>query len=109
MIKLDNGERVSGHKPSVDAMMYSIASLNDSNVIGVIMTGMGADGADGMSKVKANKVLSECKTIQELYDMVEFIYKCYYNDEYKEPLNLTYRLVKLLEKPNEIKDFPFKD
>lgn len=63
----------------------------------------------GFGKVKANKVLSECKTIQELYDMVEFIYKCYYNDEYKEPLNLTYRLVKLLEKPNEIKDFPFKD
>jgi len=54
VIKLDNGERVSGHKPSVDAMMYSIASLGDKNVIGVIMTGMGADGADGMSKIKAN-------------------------------------------------------
>ncbi len=55
VIKLDNGERVSGHKPSVDAMMYSIAELNDRDVIGVIMTGMGADGADGLSRVKANK------------------------------------------------------
>lgn len=54
VIKLDNGERVSGHKPSVDAMMYSIASLGEKNVIGVIMTGMGADGADGLSKIKAN-------------------------------------------------------
>ena len=52
VIKLDNGERVSGHKPSVDAMMYSIAALNDKNVIGVIMTGMGADGADGLKLVK---------------------------------------------------------
>ncbi len=55
VLKLDNGERVSGHKPSVDALMYSIVELNDRNVIGVIMTGMGADGADGLSKVKANK------------------------------------------------------
>lgn len=55
VIKLDNGERVSGHKPSVDAMMYSVAALNDSNVIGVIMTGMGADGADGMKRVKENR------------------------------------------------------
>ena len=54
VIKLDHGERVSGHKPSVDAMMYSVAALNDSNVIGVIMTGMGADGADGLKKVKTN-------------------------------------------------------
>ena len=54
VIKLDNGERVSGHKPSVDAMMYSIANLGEKNVIGVIMTGMGADGADGLSKIKAN-------------------------------------------------------
>ena len=54
VIKLDNGDRVSGHEPSVDAMMYSIASLGEKNVIGVIMTGMGADGADGLSKIKAN-------------------------------------------------------
>ena len=55
VIKLDNGDRVSGHKPSVDAMMYSIAELNDLNVIGVIMTGMGADGAEGLKKVKDNR------------------------------------------------------
>lgn len=55
VIKLDNGDRVSGHKPSVDALMYSIAELNDRNIIGVIMTGMGSDGAEGLKKVKANR------------------------------------------------------
>lgn len=55
MIKLDNGERVTGHKPSVDAMLYSIADLNVSNVIGVIMTGMGSDGADGLTYIKKNR------------------------------------------------------
>ncbi len=55
VIKLDNGDRVSGHKPSVDAMMYSIVELKEKNVIGVIMTGMGSDGADGMKKLKDQK------------------------------------------------------
>lgn len=54
VIKLDNGERVTGHRPSVDAMMYSIADLNDRNVIGVIMTGMGSDGAEGLKRLKQN-------------------------------------------------------
>ncbi len=52
VIKLDNSDRVSGHRPSVDAMMESIVEMNHKNVIGVIMTGMGADGAQGMKKIK---------------------------------------------------------
>jgi two-component system chemotaxis response regulator CheB len=52
MIKLDNGDRVSGHRPSVDAMLESIVDTNHKNVVGVIMTGMGADGAQGMKKLK---------------------------------------------------------
>ena len=51
-IKLDQGELVSGHRPSVDAMMYSIADMGIQNVIGVIMTGMGSDGARGLENVK---------------------------------------------------------
>lgn len=54
MIKLDNGERVSGHRPSVDAMMESIVQTNSKNTIGIIMTGMGADGAIGMKKLRDN-------------------------------------------------------
>lgn len=52
MIHLSQDELVSGHRPSVDAMMYSIADLKVSNVVGVIMTGMGADGAKGLVRVK---------------------------------------------------------
>jgi two-component system chemotaxis response regulator CheB len=52
VIKLDNGDRVSGHRPSVDAMLESIVDTNHKNVVGVIMTGMGADGAQGMKKLK---------------------------------------------------------
>ncbi len=51
-IQLSQDDLVSGHRPSVDAMMYSIADQGIPNVVGVIMTGMGADGAKGLARVK---------------------------------------------------------
>lgn len=50
-IKLDDGENVSGHKPSVDVLMNSIANLKSVDKIGVILTGMGSDGAKGLKKL----------------------------------------------------------
>lgn len=45
------GEKVSGHCPSVDVLFTSVAETAGSNAIGVILTGMGRDGADGMLKM----------------------------------------------------------
>lgn len=52
-IKLSKEPLVSGHRPSVDMMMNSLAQLELNNVVGVIMTGMGSDGATGMKNIKA--------------------------------------------------------
>ncbi len=41
-------ERVSGHCPSVDVLFHSVAGAAGKNAIGVILTGMGKDGADGL-------------------------------------------------------------
>jgi len=46
------GEKVSGHCPSVDVMMESVAREVGPNAIGIMLTGMGADGAEGMSKMR---------------------------------------------------------
>lgn len=54
MIKLNDDERVSGHRPSVDVMMSSIAENVDIPVVGVIMTGMGNDGTAGLMRLKKN-------------------------------------------------------
>lgn len=54
-IKLGDDAPVSGHRPSVDAMMDSLADLKMSEIIGVIMTGMGADGAKGLKRLKENR------------------------------------------------------
>ncbi len=48
---LIEGDLVSGHRPSVDVMFDSVADNVGSDAIGVILTGMGADGARGMKKM----------------------------------------------------------
>lgn len=50
--QLDDGPPVSRHRPSVDVLFSSAASNAGKNAIGVILTGMGKDGADGMLKMK---------------------------------------------------------
>ena len=46
------GVRVSGHCPSVDVFFDSVAYTAKANAIGVILTGMGQDGAKGMLTMK---------------------------------------------------------
>ena len=46
--QLSDHGRVSGHKPSVDVLFNSLAEQVGHNAFGVILTGMGRDGADGM-------------------------------------------------------------
>ena len=49
---LTEGNKVSGHRPSVDVMFHSIAENFKANAIGVILTGMGKDGAEGLLAMK---------------------------------------------------------
>lgn len=51
--RLDDGPPVNRHKPSVDVMIRSLAQNAGANAIGVMLTGMGADGAAGMGELKA--------------------------------------------------------
>ena len=46
------GEKVSGHRPSVDALFSSMASAVKCLMVGIIMTGMGRDGADGLLQMR---------------------------------------------------------
>ncbi len=44
--------KVSGHKPSVDVLFDSVATIAKNRAIGVLLTGMGADGAMGMLRMR---------------------------------------------------------
>lgn len=46
--RLHDGSPVSGHRPSVDVLFQSVASAVGRNAVGMILTGMGRDGADGL-------------------------------------------------------------
>jgi two-component system, chemotaxis family, protein-glutamate methylesterase/glutaminase len=50
--KVLDGPRVNHQKPSVDTLFNSVAKYAGKNAIGVILTGMGKDGADGMQNMK---------------------------------------------------------
>lgn len=51
-VKCQEGEKVSGHCPSVDKLFNSIAQIRGIDSLGVILTGMGSDGAKGLLAMK---------------------------------------------------------
>ena len=52
VVRLKNGPLVNLHKPSVDVLFRSAASHAGTHAIGILMTGMGDDGARGLLKMK---------------------------------------------------------
>lgn len=55
---LSNGPKVSGFRPSVDAMFDSLASVAAPKTVAIVMTGMGFDGAAGVKRLKAAGALT---------------------------------------------------
>ena len=51
-ISVKDGPLVSRHKPSVDVLFRSVAKFAGKNAMGIIMTGMGDDGASGLLEMK---------------------------------------------------------
>ncbi|CEG25876.1 chemotaxis-specific protein-glutamate methyltransferase CheB [Bacillus sp. B-jedd] len=49
-----HGEKVNGHRPSVDVLFDSAAKVGGSDSIGIILTGMGYDGAKGLLAMRRN-------------------------------------------------------
>lgn len=52
-VKVADGPLVTRHRPSVDVLFRSTAKYAGPNAVGIIMTGMGQDGADGLKAMRA--------------------------------------------------------
>src|SRR5882762_7743491 len=53
MVVLSDGSPVNGHRPSADVLFHSVAQEFGLTAVGVLMTGMGDDGAEGLGAIKA--------------------------------------------------------
>lgn len=51
-IRISETEKVNGHCPSIDVLLYSVARYAGKNAIGIILTGMGNDGAKGLLSMR---------------------------------------------------------
>ena len=52
MVAVQDGPLVSRHRPSVDVLFRSVARSAGPNAVGIIMTGMGDDGAQGLLEMR---------------------------------------------------------
>lgn len=57
-VELHDGPPVNRHKPSVDVLFRSVAQVAGKNAMGVLLTGMGKDGAEGLLEMKNNSAFT---------------------------------------------------
>jgi two-component system chemotaxis response regulator CheB len=68
---LDSSDPVNGHRPSVDVLASSVAACFGAQSLGVILTGMGRDGAQGFARLRrqGGRVLAQDEASSAIYGM----------------------------------------
>jgi len=81
--RLDVRPLDTSHRPSVDVMFQSAAEVYGERVLGVVMTGMGADGRDGAAWIKARggSILTEAEESCVVYGMPRAVVEAGLSDE----------------------------
>jgi len=76
-IECVKGEKVNGHCPSVDVLFESVAKECGSNAIGIILTGMGYDGAKGLLSMrrKGARTIGQDEKSSVVYGMPKVAYE----------------------------------
>ena len=70
-IRIFEGEPVNYCRPSVDVLFLSAAKVYKNNTLGILLTGMGSDGVEGLLAIKLNggKTIAESEETSILYGM----------------------------------------
>jgi two-component system chemotaxis response regulator CheB len=77
-LRLDDGPTVSGHRPSVDVLFRSVARVAGKTAIGVILTGMGKDGSNGLLDMRTAGAitLGQDEASSLIYGMPRAAFEC---------------------------------
>jgi two-component system chemotaxis response regulator CheB len=70
-VHVQSGDKVNGHAPAVDVLFDSVAQTAGSNAVGVVLTGMGRDGAQGLLRMRqaGARTLSQDEASSLIYGM----------------------------------------
>ncbi|PCJ62593.1 MAG: hypothetical protein COA79_03510 [Planctomycetota bacterium] len=100
IIKLSEGNPVNSCKPSVDVMFRSLVEVYDNKVIAVVLTGMGADGAQGCLDVKNHngKIFIQDEESCAVWGMPKAVHE----------LDIADRELPLSEMGNQVNDYILK-
>lgn len=104
-IVLKRGEKVNGHRPSVEVLFQSVAREAGKNAVGIILTGMGGDGAKGLLAMKraGAKTIGQDESTCVVYGMPRVAYEMGAVDYQEKLQNIpskTYSIIAQMQKEN---------
>ena len=78
VVRVGPGERVNGHCPSIDVLMHSVAKHAGRRAVGVLLTGMGNDGAAGMKAIRdaGGGTIAQDEATSVVYGMPREAFRC---------------------------------
>ena len=76
-VECRRGEKVNGHSPSVDVLFSSVAENAGAHALGIILTGMGGDGAKGLLAMRkaGAKTIGQDESTCVVYGMPKVAYE----------------------------------
>ncbi|HOJ87622.1 MAG TPA: chemotaxis response regulator protein-glutamate methylesterase [Pseudothermotoga sp.] len=97
-ILLDRSEKINNVRPAVDFTLMKVAEIYKGNTVGVILTGMGRDGAKGAFKVKyySGKIIAEDESTCVVYGMPKAVVEEGYADFVLPAHKIPEKLVELV-------------
>jgi len=75
-VQIKQGEKVNGHCPSVDVLFHSVAEAVGKKAVGILLTGMGGDGAKGLKAMrdKGARTIGQDESTCVVYGMPKVAY-----------------------------------
>lgn len=99
LVKCNRGAKVNGHCPSVDVLFDSVAENVGPNAIGVILTGMGRDGASAMLNMRkaGARTVAQDEKSSIIFGMPKEAYACGGAEKLVNLNQIPEEILKLLE------------